>query len=160
MWAVDRHTIERKNRTMDATYNFSLGFAQGRESITEMPNRLFNQQTLQRISTGVSLVSLSLGFSIFGVLIIVNQHQADLNDRSGGGSLATLGGIGAILVGTAFLVAACLHWRWCADPARKSAPAVHTPIAIGVDLQADRRESAGSEIRPYLSDPWWKGPPR
>jgi hypothetical protein len=103
MWAVDRHTIERKNRTMDATYNFSLGFAQGRESITEMPNRLFNQQTLQRISTGVSLVSLSLGFSIFGVLIIVNQHQADLNDLSGGGSLATLGGIGAILVGTAFL---------------------------------------------------------
>jgi hypothetical protein len=145
---------------MDATYNFSLGFAQGRESITEMPNRLFNQQALQRISTGVSLVSLSLGFSIFGVLIIVNQHQADLNDRSGGGSLATLGGIGAILVGTAFLVAACLHWRWCADPARKSARAVHTPIAIGVDLQADRRESAGSEIRPYLSDPWWKGPPR
>ena len=88
---------------MDATYNFSLGFAQGRESITEMPNRLFNQQTLQRISTGVSLVSLSLGFSIFGVLIIVNQHQADLNDLSGGGSLATLGGIGAILVVTAFL---------------------------------------------------------
>jgi hypothetical protein len=109
---------------MDATYNFSLGFAQGRESITEMPNRLFNQQALQRISTGVSLVSLSLGFSIFGVLIIVNQHQADLNDRSGGGSLATLGGIGAILVGTAFLVAACLHWRWCADPARKSCGAI------------------------------------
>jgi hypothetical protein len=127
MWAVDRHTIERKNRTMDATYNFSLGLAQGRESKIETPNRLFNRQTLQMISTGVSLVSLSLGFSIFGILIIVNQHQADLNDLSGNSSCATVGGIGAILVGAAFLVAACLHWRCCALPVWKSARAVHTP---------------------------------
>jgi hypothetical protein len=35
---------------MDATYNFSLGFTQGRESKTKMPNRLFNQQALQMIS--------------------------------------------------------------------------------------------------------------
>jgi len=105
---------------MDATYNFSIGFAQGRESKTETPNRLFNRQTLQMISTGVSLVSLSLGFSIFGILIVVNQHQADLNDLSGGSSCATVGGIGAILVGTAFLVAACLHLRYCALPVWKS----------------------------------------
>ncbi len=115
---------------MDATYNFSLGLAQGRESQSETPNRLCNRLTLQMISTGVSLVSLSLGFSIFGILIIVNQHQADLNDLSGNNSCATVGGIGAILVGAAFLVAACLHWRWCADPAQKSARAVHTPVAI------------------------------
>jgi hypothetical protein len=69
-------------------------------------------QTLQIISTRVSLVSLSLGFSIFGMLIIVNQHQADLNDLSGGSSFAMFGGIAAILVGTAFLVAACLHRRF------------------------------------------------
>ena len=98
---------------MDATYNFSLGFAQGKESKTKTPNRLFNQEALQTISTGVSLMSLSLGFSIFGILIIVNQHQADLNDLSGNSSLATIvGGIAAILVGTTFLVAACLHWRF------------------------------------------------
>src|SRR6516162_2969075 len=90
---------------MDATYNFSLGFAQGRESKTETPNQLFSRQALQMISTGVSLISLSLGFSIFGILIIVNQHQADLNDLSGNSFLATTGGVGAILVG-----AACL-WR-------------------------------------------------
>ena len=56
---------------MDATYNFSLGFAQGKESKTRTSNRLFNQQALQMISTGVSLISLSLGFSIFGILILV-----------------------------------------------------------------------------------------
>jgi hypothetical protein len=59
--------------------------------------------------------SLSLGFSIFGMLIIVKRHQADLDGLCGGSSVATVGGIGAILVGTAFLVAACLHWRFCAD---------------------------------------------
>src|SRR5262249_74402 len=88
-----------------------------RESKTETRNRLFNQQTLQMISTGVSLISLFLGFSIFGILIIVNQQQADLNDLSGNSSLATVGGVGAILVGTEFLVAACLQWRFCALPA-------------------------------------------
>jgi hypothetical protein len=39
------------------------------------------------ISTRVSLVSLSLGFSIFGMLIIVNQHRVsdvvDLLAREG-----------------------------------------------------------------------------
>jgi uncharacterized membrane protein YdcZ (DUF606 family) len=116
MRSVDRHTIERKNRTMDATYNFSLGFAQGREPETERPNRSFNGQTLQIISTEVSLISLFLGFSIFGILAIVNQHRADVNDLSGGSSFATVGGIGSILVGAAFLVAACIHWRYCAQP--------------------------------------------
>ena len=99
---------------MDATYKFGLGFTQRRESKTKTPNRWFNQQALQMISTGLSLISLFLGFSIFGILIILNQHQVDLNDLSSHGSLATVGGIGAILVGTAFLVAACLYWRFCA----------------------------------------------
>ena len=97
---------------MDATYNFRLGFAQGTESKTKTPGRLSNQQALQMISTGLSLISLSLGFSIFGILIIVNQHHAELNDLSGHSSLATVGGGGAILVGAAFFVAACLHWRF------------------------------------------------
>jgi uncharacterized membrane protein len=69
-------------------------------------------QTLQMISTRVSLISMSLGFSIFGILIIVNQHQANLNGLSGGSSFAMFGGIAAILVGTAFLVAACLHRKF------------------------------------------------
>jgi hypothetical protein len=100
---------------MDATYNFRLRFAQRTESKAETTNRLLMRQTLQKISTGMSLISLSLGFSIFGMLIIVNRHQADLDGLCGGSSVATVGGIGAILVGTAFLVAACLHCRFCAD---------------------------------------------
>ncbi len=100
---------------MEATYNFSLRLAQRTESKAETTNRLLMRQTLQKISTGMSLISLSLGFSIFGMLIIVNRHQADLDGLCGGSSVAMVGGIGAILVGTAFLVAACLHWRFCAD---------------------------------------------
>jgi len=46
--------------------------------------------------------------------MIMNQHQADLNGLSGGSSLAIIGGISAISAGTVFLVAACLHWRFCA----------------------------------------------
>ena len=100
---------------MGATYNFSLGFAQRTESKTKTPDRLLKRQPLQEICTGMSLVSLCLGFSVFGMLIIVNRHQADLDGLCGGSSVATVGGIGAILVGTAFLVAACFHWRFCAD---------------------------------------------
>jgi hypothetical protein len=62
----------------------------------------------------MSLVGEAIGFSILGIPMIMNQHQADLNGLSGGSSLVMIGGISAILVGTVFLVAACLHWRFCA----------------------------------------------
>ena len=62
----------------------------------------------------MSLVGEAIGFSILGILIIVNRHQADLNGFSGGSSFAMIGGIGALLVGTIFLVAACAHVRFCA----------------------------------------------
>jgi hypothetical protein len=97
---------------MDATHNFRLRFAQRTESKAETTNRLLMRQTLLKISTEMSLISLSLGFSIFGMLIIVHRHQADL-DGLCGSSGATVGGIGAILVGTAFFVAACFNWRFC-----------------------------------------------
>jgi hypothetical protein len=62
----------------------------------------------------MSLVSQAIGFSVFGILIIVNRHQADLNGLAGGSSVAVAEGISAIFVGTVFLVATCLHWRFCA----------------------------------------------
>jgi hypothetical protein len=96
---------------MDATYNLSL--AQGTAK-TLAPNRLLKLQTLQEISTGMSLISLSVGFSIVGMLSIVNRHQANLSDLPGGNSTAMVGGISAMLVGATFLVATCLHWRFCA----------------------------------------------
>ena len=105
---------------MGATYNFNLGFAQGTESKAETPDRLVKRQPLQEICTGMSLVGLCLGFSVFGMLIIVNRYQAGPNGLSGDSFVAAAGGIGAILVGMAFLFAACLHWRFCAR--RSAAP--------------------------------------
>jgi len=99
---------------MDATFNFSFGFAQASESKARVPARLLTRQTLERIVVGLSLIAQASGFSIFGTLIIVNRHQADLNDLAGGNFIAIVGGISALLVGTAFLIAACLYWRSCA----------------------------------------------
>ncbi|MBV8173319.1 MAG: hypothetical protein JO151_01995 [Verrucomicrobia bacterium] len=70
------------------------------------------RQRLQRIATGFSLISLALGFSLLGMLIIMNRHHADLNDLPGGSSIAAVDGISVIAIGTAFLVAALLHWRF------------------------------------------------
>jgi hypothetical protein len=99
---------------MDATANFSLGFARVSDSEVEATDGLLSRQVLQRISTGMSLVSLALGFWVFAKLIIINGHQAELNGLSGGSAVAMIGGVGAFLVGTVFFIAACLHWRFCA----------------------------------------------
>jgi len=76
----------------------------------------------------MSLVSLALGFWVFAMLIIVNRHQAELNGLAGGSSFAMVGGIGAFLVGTVFLVPACLHWSFC----------VRHPAALPVRRQSAR----------------------
>src|SRR5262245_7098946 len=80
---------------MDATANFSLRFARPSESKVETLDWLLSRQTLQRISTGISLISLALGFWVFAMLIIINRHQADLNDLAGGSTVAMIGGSGA-----------------------------------------------------------------
>jgi hypothetical protein len=60
------------------------------------------QRPLERISTTISLVGLALGFSVLGLLIVAKDHD-------GGASMT--GGILGILLGAAFLFAACLHWK-------------------------------------------------
>src|SRR5215468_8939768 len=82
---------------MDATANFSLRFARASDSKAKTTDWLLSRQALQRISTGMSLVSLALGFWVFAMLIIINRHQAELNSLSGGSSFAMVGGIGAFL---------------------------------------------------------------
>jgi hypothetical protein len=59
---------------------------------------------LEKISTSISLVGLALGFTVLGLLIVAKEHD-------GGAPIA--GGILGILVGVAFLIAACLHWKYC-----------------------------------------------
>jgi hypothetical protein len=99
---------------MDAIANFSLRFARKSESKVERTDWVLSRQTLQGIATRMSLLGEAIGFSVLGILIIANPHQADLNSLSGGSSIAMIGGISAILVGSVFLVAAGLHWRFCA----------------------------------------------
>jgi hypothetical protein len=102
---------------MDATSNFGLRFAQASEANAGMPERLLRRQALERTVTGLSLTSQGLAFSIFGMLIIANRHQADLSDFAGGSFVATVGGAGALLVGAAFTIAAFFYWRFCAGRA-------------------------------------------
>ena len=96
---------------MDVPFKSRLGFAQDAGPKTETPERLLQRQALRRIWTTVSLVNLSLGFSVFGILIVVNRHRADLNGPVGDSFVAAIGGIGGLVIGIGFLVAACLHWR-------------------------------------------------
>jgi hypothetical protein len=60
------------------------------------------QRRLEKISTAISLFGTAMGFSVLGFLIVVNQHD-------GGASIP--GGIFGILLGAAFLIAACLHLK-------------------------------------------------
>jgi hypothetical protein len=60
---------------MDVTSNFSLGFDPVLDSKVETTDSLFSRQTLQRISTGLSLICLAFGFWVFAVLIFINRHQ-------------------------------------------------------------------------------------
>jgi hypothetical protein len=60
------------------------------------------QRRLLKISNVTSLVGLALGFAVLGLLIVAKEHD-------GGATIA--GGILGILLGVAFLVAACLHWK-------------------------------------------------
>ena len=100
---------------MDATANFSLRFARASDSEVEATGGLLSRQVLQRIATRMSLVSEAIGFSILGILILMNRHQAELNGLSGGSSFAIVGAVGAFLVGAVFLGAACFHWKFCAS---------------------------------------------
>ena len=64
--------------------------------------KMRTQSRIQKISTAISLFVMATSFSVLGFLIVVNQHD-------GGASIP--GGIFGILLGAAFLVAACLHLK-------------------------------------------------
>src|SRR5215471_11866517 len=104
--------VDNQNRTLskDASTTFSLRGAEGSDAKTDETKRA----SLRQIATGSSLFGLTVGFSILGAMIIANRHHAHLKDLPGGGFVAVLGAICAILVGAVFFVAYCLHWRFCA----------------------------------------------
>src|SRR5215469_14233418 len=110
---------ETRLTPMDASANFSQRFAPVSESKVEAADWFVGRLVLQRIATRLTLISKAIGFSILGILITMNRHQADLNGLAGGSAVAMIGGISAILVGTGFLVATYLHWRFCARHSAK-----------------------------------------
>jgi hypothetical protein len=126
---------------MNAPSNVSLGFAPLSEPKRETLGRVLNRETLQRIASATSLISQAVGFSVVGTLIIVNRHQSDLNGLSGGSSVAMVGGIGAILVGTIFLFAACFYWRFCAQRSTASSAGRKACAATSFSVESD---SSGS----------------
>jgi hypothetical protein len=122
---------------MNAASDFSLEFAPLSESKSKTLGRLLNRQIVQRIASATSLISQAVGFSVVGMLIIMNRHQSDLNGLSGGSSVAMASGVGAILVGTVFLVAAFLYCRFCAKRPAAFTTSHQTCAATGYPVQSD-----------------------
>ena len=68
--------------------------------------------SLKKISTGISLVILTLGFSLLGLLTFVNiNREGVINALSLENSFAIAGSSISILLGAALLVAASLYWN-------------------------------------------------
>jgi hypothetical protein len=87
------------------------------------------QRRLQKISTSISLVGFALGFSVLGLLIVAKEHD-------GGPSIT--GGILSILLGAAFLIAACRHWK-CCDQIQGGFQVEEAPVA---EIVSEMRQAA------------------
>ena len=87
------------------------------------------QRRLQKISTAISLVGLALGFSVLGLMIIAKEHDD-------GASIT--GGILGILLGAAFLIAACLHWK-CSEQIQAGFQVEEIPAA---EIVSQMRQAA------------------
>jgi hypothetical protein len=122
---------------MNETSTSSLAFAPVSERKIGTLDGLLKRQTLQRIAGATSLISQAIGFFVVGMLIIVNPFESDPNGLSDGSSVAMAGGIGAILVGTVFLVAACFYCRFCARSSAAFSASRQTCTATSFSAQSD-----------------------
>jgi hypothetical protein len=76
------------------------------------------QRHLQKISAGISLVILSLGFSFLGLLSFCNKPHANLaNVPCVDSAYRIAGSAASLLAGTTFVVASCVYWRRYGWPA-------------------------------------------
>ena len=89
------------------------------------------QRRLEKISTAISLFGMAMGFSVLGLLIVVNQHDA-------GASIP--GGIFGILLGATFLIAACLHWK-CGHQIQRRFQLEEIPAA---EIVSEMQQAAGA----------------
>jgi hypothetical protein len=92
------------------------------------------QQRLEKISTAISLLGLALGFSVLGLLIVAKEHN---------GVASITGGILGILLGAAFLIAACLHWK-CVDQNQGGFRVEEDPVA---EIVSEMRQATDAICR-------------
>jgi hypothetical protein len=78
---------------------------------TQITTAAKTRNYLKRVSTSISLVILTLGFSLLGLLTFINSNREGvINALSFENSFAMVGSSISILLGVAFLVAASLYW--------------------------------------------------
>jgi hypothetical protein len=75
-------------------------------------------RNLKRISAGISLVMLALGFSVLGILSFLHRARGELAIASDlEENCRVAGSAVSVLAGAIFLVAACIYWsRWPTEP--------------------------------------------
>jgi len=82
------------------------------EAVSQKTALMKSRRRLQRISAGISLIILSLGFSLLGLLSLVNKPHADLANVPCAGTASWIAGsASSFLAGTTFVVASCVYWR-------------------------------------------------
>ena len=67
-------------------------------------------QRLQKISAGISLVILALGFSLIGLTSILRQQRPG-DALEFNAPICAIGGWAGLAAGSIFFVAAFLYWR-------------------------------------------------
>jgi hypothetical protein len=84
----------------------------GVEALSPKMALMKSPRRLQRISTGISLIVLSLAFSLLGLISFFNKLHADLAQVSSVDYASWIAGsLASLLVGTTFLAACCVYWR-------------------------------------------------
>jgi branched-subunit amino acid permease len=83
-----------------------------RAKLMKTTDAVVKKHHLARGAARVSIVMLTLGFSLLGLLsLTINQQGHAGNGISTCGALAIIGGATSCLLGGIFFVAGCLHWN-------------------------------------------------
>ena len=78
---------------------------------TVIPQEFKAMNYMQNLSTGISLVILSAGFSLLGILSFLNRHHdAETASRCLNNGFCVAGSIVSLATGATFLFAACIYW--------------------------------------------------
>jgi hypothetical protein len=74
------------------------------EELNQMNNRF------RKISVGISLVTLALGFSLIGLLSVIHHPLAGESLKISA-TISALGGVAGLAIGSIFSVSGVVYWR-------------------------------------------------